>query len=128
MRAWDVDTTERGLLKLTLRGRLTVEEMTAFVRAHNTAIDGFGTRDYKVLCDLRAMQPLSPDCAELFTRAKAYSDAHPNFRGSAVWVTSALVSMQHARTSKESGVATTELISSDYEALRAHLAQVWRDG
>ena len=126
MRPWEVDTSTPGLLQLTLRGRISRADMVAFVAAHNAAIDGFAGRDYKVLCDLRALQPLSPECADLFAAAKTYSDAHPNFRGSAVWVASAVVSMQHARTSKSSGVATTELISADRAALDAHLAAVWR--
>ncbi len=124
---WEVDSaSEPGLLRLTVRGRPGLEAMKQFVVAHNAAIDGFAGADYKVLCDIRAMQPLSPDVAELFGTAKIYSDAQPNFRGSAVWTSSAVVSLQHARTSRSSGVATTELISSDEEALRAHLAKVWR--
>ena len=124
---WEVDSaSEPGLLRLTVRGRLAVEAMKQFVVAHNAAIDAFEGADYKVLCDIRAMQPLAPDVAELFGAAKTYSDAQPNFRGSAVWTSSAVVSLQHARTSRTSGVAPTELISSDEQALRAHLAKVWR--
>lgn len=124
---WEVDSaSEPGLLRLTVRGRVGVEAMKQFVVAHNAAIDGFEGADYKVLCDIRAMQALSPDVAELFGAAKVYSDAQPNFRGSAVWTSSAVVSLQHARTSRTSGVAPTELISSDEQALRAHLAKVWR--
>ncbi|HEY2746224.1 MAG TPA: hypothetical protein VGL86_16430 [Polyangia bacterium] len=119
--------SEPGLLRLTVRGRVNLESMRKFVVAHNATIDAFTGADYKVLCDIRAMQPLSPDVAELFGMAKVYSDAQPNFRGSAVWTTSAVVSLQHARTSKTSGVASTELISSDEKALRAHLAKVWRN-
>lgn len=101
--------------------------MKEFVTAHNAAIDAFAGADYKVLCDIREMQPLAPDVAELFGQAKVYSEAQPNFRGSAVWTSSAVVSLQHARTSKSSGVASTELITSDEKALRAHLAKVWRE-
>ncbi|HEY1585229.1 MAG TPA: hypothetical protein VGH63_06030 [Polyangia bacterium] len=124
---WEVDSaSEPGLLRLTVRGRVGAEEMRKFVVAHNNVIDGYAGADYKVLCDIRAMQPLAPESAELFGAAKVYSDAQSNFRGSAVWTSSAVVSLQHARTSKTSGVASTELISSDEQALRGHLANVWR--
>ena len=124
---WEVDSrTEPGILRLTLRGRISAPTMTAFVAAHNSAIDGYEGADYKVFCDLRELSPLLPECAELFRRAKAYSDSQKNFRGSAVWVSNAIVSMQHARTSKSSGVLSTELLSSDEAALRAHLSTVWR--
>jgi hypothetical protein len=124
---WTVDTaSEPGMLRLMLRGRISVEEMRAFVAAHNAAIDKLDGADYKVFCDIHELTPLSPDCTALFEAAKKYSDAHRNFRGSAVWVAGAVVSMQHARTSKSSGVASTELISSDEAALREHLATVWR--
>lgn len=126
---WTVDTvSEPGILHLTLRGRISGDEMRAFVAAHNAAIDKLERADYKVFCDLRELAPLAPDCAALFEQAKRYSDAHRNFRGSAVWVSGAVVSLQHARTSKTSGVASTELISSDEAALREHLATVWRNG
>lgn len=126
-RQWEVDSeSEPGLLRLVLRGRMSLEDMKAFVAAHNQAIDDFEGADYKVFCDLRELAPLAPDCAELMAEAKRHSDAQPSFRGSAVWVKSAIVSMQHARTSKTSGVLTTELISADEAALRAHLATVWR--
>lgn len=125
---WEVDSAgEPGILRLTVRGRIGMASMKQFVVAHNAAIDGYEGADYKVLCDIRAMQPLAPDVAELFGQAKVYSDAQPNFRGSAVWTSSAVVSLQHARTSKTSGVAPTELISSDEKALREHLAKVWRE-
>jgi hypothetical protein len=126
---WEVDSaSEPGILRLVLRGRLTTDEMRAFVVAHNAAIDGYEGTDYKVFCDIRELSPLAPDCTALFEAAKRYSEARKNFRGSAVWVTGAIVSMQHARTSKTSGVLSSELISSDEQALRAHLAKVWRNG
>ena len=124
---WTVDTaTEPGILHLVLRGRFSAAEMRAFVAAHNAAIDKLEGADYKVFCDIRELVPLSPDCAALLEQAKRHSDAHKNFRGSAVWVAGAVVSMQHARTSRSSGVMGTELISSDEAALRDHLAKVWR--
>lgn len=126
---WTVDTvSEPGVLRLALHGRISIEEMRAFVAAHNAAIDKLDGADYKVLCDIRELAPLAPDCTALFEEAKRYSDAHRNFRGSAVWVAGAVVSLQHARTSKTSGVASTELISSDEAALREHLTKVWRNG
>jgi hypothetical protein len=124
---WVVDiVSEPGLLKVRLHGRLTSEEMVAFVAAHKAAVDALKGADYKVFCDIRELLPLSQECAELFAKAKSYSDSKRNFRGSAVWVSSAIVSMQHARTSKQSGVLPTELRSADEAALRAHLATVWR--
>ena len=48
-------------------------EMEAFVAEHNAAIDGFSGADYRVLCDLRGMSPLSPESSAVFERAKAYS-------------------------------------------------------
>jgi hypothetical protein len=124
---WTVDTaSEPGLLHLILRGRISVEQMRAFVAAHNGAIDKLAGADYKVFCDIRELAPLAPDCAELLEQGKRYSDAHHNFRGSAVWVSGAVVSMQHARTSRSSGVLSTELISEDESALREHLAKIWR--
>jgi hypothetical protein len=125
---WTVDNvSEPGILRLALRGRISLEEMRAFVAAHNRAIDQFDGTDYKVFCDIRELVPLAPDCAALLEQAKKYSDSHRNFRGSAVWVASAVVSMQHARTSRTSGVASTELMSSDEAALREHLSKVWRN-
>ena len=102
--------------------------MRAFVVAHNAAIDGFDGTDYKVLCDIRAMQPLSQESADLFARAKSYSDAKRNFRGSAVWTRQRRrLPTERARTSKSTGVAPTELMSSDEKVVRAHLARVWRE-
>ena len=117
-RQWEVDSeTEPGILRLRLDGRFSMADMTAFVTAHNAAIDAMEGADYKVFCDIRKLVPLTPDCAELLRQAKAYSDSKKNFRGSAVWVENAIVSMQHARTSKQSGVLPTELSSSDEAAM-----------
>lgn len=125
---WEVDiVSEPGLLKLRLHGRITVDDMAAFVAAHNAAIDALRGADYKVFCDIRDMLPLSPECAELMAKAKSYSATRRNCRGSAVWVSSAIVTMQHVRTSKQTGVHETELLSPDEAALRAHLATVWRE-
>lgn len=111
---------------MTLEGRFSVEEMTAFVHAHNQAIDGYGTSDYKVWCDISKLLTLSPECASLLEKAKLYSNAHKNFRGSAVLVASALIAMQHRRTSMDGGVMDTELISQDVHALEHHLRTVYR--
>jgi hypothetical protein len=59
--------------------------------------------------------------------AKAYSASLPNFQGSAVLVTSQVIAMQHRRTSTDSGVMDTELISDDEEACREHLRRVQRN-
>lgn len=105
---------------------MTVAEMTAFVDAHNRAIDSYAGSNYKVWCDIAKLQTLDPDCAKLFEKAKQYSSAHPNFRGSAVLVASAVIAMQHRRTSLGSGVMNTELISDDVAALEHHLRTVYR--
>lgn len=106
---------------------MTVEDAQAYVAAHKAAVDSFGDRDYKVFGDIRKMSTLSPECAALLEAAKKYSNSHPNFRGSAIWVSaSVLVAEQHRRTSSSSGVTGTELISSDEKALWAHLDKVYR--
>jgi len=127
MGTWNVDATSTpGILRLTLDGRLTLDEMTAFVDAHNHAIDSYGGRDYKVWCDISKLLTLSPECAHVLEKAKHYSNAHRNFRGSAVLVASAVVALQHRRTSADSGVLSTEMISQDVNALEHHLRTVYR--
>jgi hypothetical protein len=127
MGIWNVDgSTRPGILALRLEGTLAEDEMDAFVRAHDAAIDAFGGADYRVFCDIRQLRPLSPKCAALFEQAKSYSNAHRNFRGSAVLVASKLVALQHQRTSTSSGVMPTELISEDEDACWKHLARVHR--
>jgi hypothetical protein len=127
MGKWNVDVvSEPGVLRITLDGRFTLEEMAAFVDEHNRAIDSYLGRDYKVWCDISRMATLSQECAGMFEKAKQYSNAHKNFRGSAVLVASALVALQHRRTSLDSGVMSTELISQDARALRDHLRTVYR--
>lgn len=127
MGTWNVDTTSTpGILRLTLEGRLTVEEMTAFIEAHNRAIDGYGGSDYKVWCDISRLLTLSQECAHLMEKAKQYSNSHKNFRGSAVLVANAIVALQHRRTSMDGGVMSTELISQDVQALEQHLRTVHR--
>lgn len=128
MGTWKVDTTRKpGILWLQLEGNMTREEMAAFVDAHNAAIDRFAGKDYKVFCDIRKLVTLSVECADLFEKAKNYSNTHQNFRGSGVWVSSAVIELQHRRTSVSGGVMSTELISSDEQALWKHLNQVYRD-
>ena len=109
-----------------MEGAIAASDMEAFVAAHNAAIDAFRGRDYRVFCDIRGLLPLSPESATIFEQAKSYSAKQKNFRGSAVWVASKLVAMQHQRTSVASGVMNTELISEDEAACWAHLAQVAR--
>ena len=116
-----------GILWFEIEGYMTVDDAQAYVAAHKAAVDSFGDRDYKVFGDIRKMSTLSPECAALFEAAKKYSNSHPNFRGSAIWVSaSVLVAEQHRRTSTSSGVTGTELISSDEKALWAHLDKVYR--
>lgn len=127
MGKWNVDTTSTpGILRLTLDGWISLDEMTAFVEAHNRAIDSYGGSDYKVWCDISKLLTLSPECARMFEKAKHYSSAHRNFRGSAVLVASAVVALQHRRTSVEGGVISTEMISQDVKALEDHLRTVYR--
>lgn len=127
MGIWKVDEkSEPGILKLSLEGSISLDEMKAFVEAHNRAIDGFRGGDYKVWVDLVRLLPLSPECAALFEQAKRYSSAHKNFRGSSVLVASAMVGLQHRRTSIDGGVMDTEMISDNEQALRGHLRSVFR--
>jgi hypothetical protein len=125
---WKVDGRSRpGVLQLQVSGRISVEEMREFVKAHDHAIDAFDGKDYRVFCDIRSLAPLSPECAELFLKAKAYSNAHTNFQGSSVWVDNALAALQHRRTSQEGGVLSTELISENETQLWDHLRTVTRN-
>ncbi len=127
MGTWTVDrTTEPGVLRLKLAGSIEPGAMAKFVEAHNRAITAYGGRDYKVWCDVSELVTLCAESAALFEDAKRFSNDHPNFRGSSVLVASATVAMQHRRTSIESGVIATELISDDVQALRAHLRVVYR--
>jgi hypothetical protein len=127
MGQWNVDATSTpGILRLTLDGRLTLDEMTAFVDAHNHAIDTYGDTDYKVWCDISKLLTLSLECAGMFEKAKQYSNAHKNFRGSAVLVANAVIGLQHRRTSVDGGVISTEMISTDVKALEDHLRTVYR--
>lgn len=127
MGTWNIDAASRpGILRLTLEGRFTIEEMTAFVEAHNRAIDGYRGSDYKVWCDISKLLTLDQECVRLFEKAKLYSNSRKNFRGSAVLVASAVVALQHRRTSMDGGVMDTELISQDVQALEQHLRTVYR--
>ena len=123
---WSVDGKSKvGVLQLSLQGAISEAEMAEFASAHNAAIDA-SVGDYRVFCDIRALLPLSPEAASVLERAKGYSAKHSKFQGSAVWVASKLIAMQHQRTSVASGVMNTELISEDQDACWAHLSQVKR--
>jgi hypothetical protein len=127
MGSWKVDaTSEPGVLRLTLIGNISEEEMRAFVLEHNSTIDAYAGADYKVWCDISQMRPLGQAAANLLESAKKHSASKPNFRGSAVKVSSATVALQHRRTSIGGGVMSTELISDDEDELRAHLKKVYR--
>ena len=123
---YTIEATSTGLLSLRLWGSVKLAEMESFVAEHNAAIDRFDNADYRVLCDLRGLSPLSPEASAVFERAKTYSAAHANFRGSAVLVDSALVALQHERTSVTSGVMSTELITDNEAAAQQHLAVIKR--
>lgn len=127
MGRWVVDTKkEPGILHLELEGSFNLDDMKAFVAAHNKAIDEMNGAEYRVFCDIRKLAPLKAECAELMEKAKQHSSSQFNFRGSAVWVASSIVAMQHKRTSQTGGVLETELISEDETALREHLRKVFR--
>lgn len=127
MAEYVVDSTSKpGIVCLRLRGCMSVEEMKRFVAEHDAAITALKGAPYRVFCDLRELAPLSPECTALFGSAKAFSARQPNFQGSAVWVSSSVVSMQHRRTSQESGVMDTELITDDEGACWKHLRRVSR--
>ncbi len=127
MGTFNFDTTsEPGILRITLAGNFTVAEMTAFVAEHNRQVDAFGKRDYRVWADLTELAPLSPECADVLERVKRYSSGKPNFRGSAVLVSTATIALQNRRTSAGAGVMSTELVSDDPEQLREHLKKVHR--
>jgi hypothetical protein len=111
---------------LEIEGVLSDEEVRAFVLEHNAAIDALRGAAYRVFCNLRNMLPLSPEGSHQFLLAKQYSAAHPNFEGSAVLVASSVIAMQHRRTSLESGVMESELISDDEAACWEHLRRVRR--
>jgi len=127
MGRWSVDvTSEPGVLRLTLEGRLTSEEVAAFVEAHNRAIDSYGTAEYKVWVDMMTAEPLDEEAARIMERAKRYSSSRPNFQGSSVLVSHRTIALQHRLTSVRSGVMSTELISDDEAELREHLQKVSR--
>ena len=125
MGSWVVDPQRKpGILWLELDGQFSPDEMLAFVAAHNAGVDGFGGENYQVFCDIRGLKVLSPECAEIFERAKTYSGNRGNFRGSAVWTRGAVVALQHRRTSASGGVMKTELMSDDEAALWQHLSSL----
>jgi hypothetical protein len=127
MAEYVVDITSKpGIVYLRLSGCLSVDEMKRFVAEHDAAIAALNGTPYRVFCDLRELTPLSPECTALLSVAKSFSARQPNFQGSAVWVSSSVVSMQHRRTSQESGVMDTELISDDEGACWRHLRRVNR--
>ncbi len=125
MGSYQIDTDSRpGVLHFTLEGTLTVDDVHAFVSAHNAAVDHFGARDYVVFGDIRSMRPLSPEATEVMERAKRHSASKRNFRGSAILVKDAVVALQHRRTSIHGGVMPTEIISSSEEECIGHLEKL----
>ena len=127
MGRWTVDgTSEPGILRLKLEGTRTVQDLRAFVEAHNRAIDTFDGQDYKVWCEIATMDPLSAEASMVFEEGQCYSSAHRNFRGSAVLVASNTTALQHRHSSIRSRVMDTEFIGSDVNLLREHLRTVYR--
>jgi hypothetical protein len=128
-RQWNVDIDSTpGVLRCWLRGSLRLDEMRAFVLAHNVAVDTIAGKDYKVWVDLRGLAPLSPEATEIMEGAKRHSAKQRNFRGSAVLVDNAVIALQHGRTSRTGGVSQTEFTSNNEEACRRHLENIYRDG
>jgi hypothetical protein len=124
---WTIDTkSEPGIIRAELIGTISLAEMEALVEAYKNAVSSLAGRPYRVWCDISRMTTLSPEAAAAFEAGKSYSARQPNFRGSAVLVSSAMNAMQHRRTSVSGGVMDTELISDDPAALRAHLRTVDR--
>jgi hypothetical protein len=127
MGQWHVDgKSEPGVLRIVIHGMLNDLEGEAFFNGHNAAVDAFGASDYRVLCDLRAQLPMSPEATAWMEKAKLYSASKPNFRGSAVLVTRQLVAMQHRRTTVSAGIDATEFVTDDEAQARAYLATVAR--
>jgi len=60
----------RKLLRVTLQGFFTVEEVGAFARAAQEAVAGMGCRtgDWVHICDISEMKLQSQEVAEAFTR------------------------------------------------------------
>ena len=127
MGSWILDTKSRpGIFAMRLEGNFSPSDMREFVVQHNTGVDSYGQKPYRVFVDIRALQPLSPECTALMEKAKQHSASRPNFQGSAVLASSSVVAMQHRRTSTSGGVMDTELISDSEEACLQHLASVTR--
>ena len=128
MGTWHVDAKSKpGILTVRLSGVLTAHEMLEFFTAHNAAVDSFAGKVYRVFVDIRELAPLSPECTAMMEKAKQYSARHTNFQGSAVLTpSSAVVAMQHRRTSQTGGVIDSELMSDDEAACWDHLANVKR--
>ena len=114
MGIWKVDgASEPGLLQVLLSGRFTATEMSEFARANAAAVEAFGTAPYRVFNDASGLAPLSPDCAAILEEVKQLSSRRANFQGSAVLISAGVVALQHRRTSRDSGVLDTELITDD---------------
>src|SRR5215510_5658800 len=128
MGSWTLDIKSRpGVFAMRLEGNFSTADMREFVAQHNAGVDSFGSKPYRVFVDIRALQPLSPECTALMEKAKQHSASRPSFQGSAVLASSSVVAMQHRRTSTSGGVMDTELISDSEEACWQHLAAVKRE-
>jgi len=127
MGTWTVDTKESpGVLTIVMEGFFSLSEMDSYLSDHNAAVDSFHGLPYRVFVDLRKLQALSPACSEIQERAKRYSASQPNFRGSAVLVSAGIIAQQHERTSLNSGVMETEIITVDESEAKRHLASLIR--
>ncbi|BEP14072.1 hypothetical protein acdb102_23830 [Acidothermaceae bacterium B102] len=128
MGSWTVTKDRRpGVLWVEVTGSLSLEEAQAFLDANVAAIRALQGAPYVVFADSREMKVLSPEAASVFEAVKSFSSAQPNFRGSAILVSSAVVGMQGSRTSAAGGVADTELIASDEDVLWRHLSLLLAD-
>src|SRR6185437_16549795 len=112
MGTWTVDTKQNpGVLTITMEGYFSLTEMESYLNEHNAAVDSFHGLPYRVFVDILKLQALSPACSELQEKAKRYSAGKSNFRGSAVLVSAGIIAQQHERTSLNSGVMSTEIIT-----------------
>jgi len=127
MGTWTVDTKQNpGVLTITMEGYFSLTEMESYLNEHNAAVDSFHGLPYRVFVDIRKLQALSPACSELQEKAKRYSAGKSNFRGSAVLVSAGIIAQQHERTSLNSGVMSTEIITVDESEAKRHLASLIR--
>jgi hypothetical protein len=110
---YDVDLDEdNGLVRLTLTGTVSEEEMRRGFAKLRRAIARLGGADFRVIADDRDLRPLTPGAALVQAEAKTYAASARGYRGSAVLVKDPITMMQARRTSKAArghqGILTTD--------------------